>query len=151
MTNGAAAIRTEVLAQHRRLRGQLRDLRLEAERTVRAGAGQRPDLRAMLQRLLDALTAHLAYEDEHLLPLLGARNPFGYPYAALLHDEHQRQRQELLTIARQAADPDDLVSLALAIAAFAADVMLDMDDEELQFLTPHRLADGSERARHVGR
>jgi hypothetical protein len=154
MTRTAAGIRTEILAQHQALRGQLRDLRLEAERTFRGESGGRADLAGMLKQLLRALTAHMAFEDEHLPPLLEGRNPFGYRYATLLREEHTRQQDELTAIARWAEAPDDATSVALAVAAFAGDVMHDMDDEELQFLTPHLLtsdeADGG-RERQVGR
>jgi iron-sulfur cluster repair protein YtfE (RIC family) len=140
MTKTAAAIRTEILAQHQALRVQLGNLRREAERAFRAGPGEPADLRGMLRQADHALTAHMAFEDEHLPPLLAGRNPFGDRYATLLHDEHARQRDELGAITRWAEDPDDPTSLALAIAAFAGDLLNDMDDEELQFLTPHLLA-----------
>jgi hypothetical protein len=158
MTSRAALVRDEILAQHDGLRTRLEDIRRAAEVVVRARSGQAPDLPAMLEQLVGALTAHMAFENEHLTPLLQGRNPCGHRYAALLVEEHVRQREELLAIVRQATDPDDLISLALAVAAFAADVVEDMDEEELQFLTPHLLAEGEDDdqhgpppQRHVGR
>jgi hypothetical protein len=154
MTNEAAETRREILAQHQGLRTQLIAIRHAARDATHARPGEAPDLPRMLDQVLAVLTAHMAFENEHLAPLLHGRNPSGRRYAALLVEEHVRQREELLAIARQAADPDDIVALGLAVAAFASDVLQDMDDEELQFLTPHSLADeGDEQApeRQAGR
>jgi hypothetical protein len=123
------------------LRSQLRQLRAEARQVVRQEPGEVADLPGMLDRLLRSLDEHISFEERHLMPLLHGRNPFGHRYARLLLEDHARQREELAVMARQADDPDDVISLALAIQAFASDVLQDMDDEELQFLTPHLLSD----------
>jgi iron-sulfur cluster repair protein YtfE (RIC family) len=154
MTSKGTRIREEILAQHRALRTQLTDLRREAGRAVRGHPGEAGDLPGMLAALVRSLGQHMAFENEHLMPLLRGRNPAGQWYATLLAEEHASQHEELQAMARQAADPDDLTSLALAIAAFAGDVLRDMDDEELQFLTPPRLADDGvdqQTERRVGR
>jgi hypothetical protein len=151
MTTTVALTRKEILAQHQAIRAQLSALRREAERTVRGQPGEAADLPGMLDRLVHALREHIAFENEHLSPLLHGCNPFGRRYATLLLEEHARQHHELVAIARQAADPDDHVSLALAIAGFAGDMLHDMEDEELQFLTPHLLTDGEHAERGAGR
>jgi iron-sulfur cluster repair protein YtfE (RIC family) len=139
MTTTSSSVRGEILAQHHRLRAQLATLRSEAERAMHAGPGEVPDLPATVGALLRSLEEHMAFEDRHLRPLLEGRNPFGHRYATLLFEDHERQREELAAIAAEAKDPDDVTSLALAVQAFAEDTIMDMDDEEFQFLTPHLL------------
>src|SRR3954467_2358507 len=138
MNTTVAAVRTEILAQHHALRTSLDRIRQHAE-GGRENVVTLQELRRELAELLHALEEHVTFEDQHLLPLLRGRNAFGYRYARLLAEDPPRQRAQLATLARDAADPDDAVALALAIGAFAADSLQDMEDEELQFLTPHRL------------
>jgi hypothetical protein len=139
MNTTVAAVRTEVQAQHRALRASLERVRQHAEGLL-DDVTTLEELRHELTELLQSLVEHVTFEDQHLLPLLRGRNPFGYRYARLLAEEHTRQRAQLATLARDAADPDDALALGLAIRAFAADTLQDMEDEELQFLTPHLLA-----------
>jgi hypothetical protein len=141
MTTNASSVRTEILAQHGRLRAQLSQLRAEARQVVHQEPGEIADLPGMLGRLLRSLDEHIAFEESQLTPLLQGRNPFGHRYAQLLLEDHARQREDLAIIARQADDPDDVISLAMVIQAFTSDVLRDMDDEELPFLTPQVLSD----------
>jgi hypothetical protein len=138
------SVRGEILAQHHRLRAQLETLRSEAKRAIHAEPGKVPDLPGMLAELLRSLEEHIAFEERQLTPLLRGRNPFGHRYAVLLLEDHVRQREELLAMAAESSDPDDIIALAMAVQAFVADVVQDMEDEELQFLTPHLLTDRDE-------
>jgi hypothetical protein len=128
-------LREELLDQHQGLRHQLQELR-QVARAVVSGDPQAGDhLVVGLKTFLRTLEAHMAYEELHLEPALHGSSPGGVRYVSLLHEDHVCQRAELDRLERQCDDPDDQVSLALAVQEFVADVLLDIEEEELQFVT----------------
>jgi iron-sulfur cluster repair protein YtfE (RIC family) len=148
----AARVREQVLQQHGMLRERLQALADAARAVVGerdpALAEQRtrqclePELRAFLE----LLAMHLAFEESVLAPLLDAAAPPGESWGAHLVEDHDRQRDELRTMAEVAVagERDDPVGVAFAVEAFLSDLRIDMELEEQQCLTPAVLHDPDE-------
>jgi iron-sulfur cluster repair protein YtfE (RIC family) len=137
------SLRQELLGQHQTLRAELQELRQIARAVVAGQGGAADSLLSKLGALLRALEDHMTFEEGQLAPVLHGSNAAGARYVQSLEADHLGQRQELARLAREADDPDDLVSLALDVQAFVSDILLDIEEEELQFITPALLAGAS--------
>jgi iron-sulfur cluster repair protein YtfE (RIC family) len=123
-------VRDEILRQHKRLRVSLQQLDFAAQWAVRADHPAPLDMERRLDQLLLELAAHMSFEENELARADASPGAWGPDDRARLAQEHQRQREELRRIARDAQTTDDRISLALAIRAFVSDVLLDMSLEE---------------------
>jgi hypothetical protein len=129
----------QILAQHEELRGLLGDLDQDAIRIIRAERRTPSDLPGKVEAITAALRAHMEFEERALNSPDAPWEDWGRDSISKLAEEHTRQRDELVRIARAAAGSDDLISLALTIRAFVSDVRLDMQIEERRFLAPAAL------------
>ena len=133
-THDVDAARRGLLEQHERLRVLLRALDAKAVAVIRTPSGQGPDLRPALEDTAQILTDHMRGEERALTELLPKTRA---PANALgsLREDHARQTEELDRMRRCAASWDDAISLALAVRAFVADVLLDMKEEDRRYLS----------------
>jgi len=123
-------VRDDILGQHAGLRVLLAQLDATAERVVRSDRCVCSDLDRALETLVRELANHLAFEEAALSALSGPAGGWHPDELTRLGREHERQREELARITREACGADDPISLALAVRAFVADVLLDMTVEE---------------------
>ena len=124
------AVRDDILQQHARLRRRLDNLDANAQGVVRSDLTGASELTRMLDGLLHDLAAHMAFEERALARAPSLPGTWDPGDLERLEKEHERQREELARIEREALHPDDPLSLALAIRSFIADVRLDMSMEE---------------------
>jgi hypothetical protein len=127
--------RTLILAQHETIRSLLRAAGAVAD--LAAGGNHRVAdlLPHHLDNVCRALESHLDFEERLLTPILMADLPLGPQRARALHEEHQRQRAELATLARGAADAPDVSGLAARLRTLITDFLTDMHHEEQFLLT----------------
>jgi predicted phage gp36 major capsid-like protein len=133
------SVREQILAQHEELRVMFREVDEEATRIIRAERRMPSDLTGKLEASTVALRNHMEFEEQALTSGNAPHEDWGRDAAKQLAEEHARQREELARITRAANGADDLISLALMIRAFVADVGLDMQLEERRFLSPAAL------------
>jgi iron-sulfur cluster repair protein YtfE (RIC family) len=127
-------VRRVLVEQHERLRGLLRTLDAKAVTAIQSESRPGPDLHAALENVAQALADHMRDEERAIVTLLPRTRASGLALGTL-HEDHARQRDELASICRHGATADDAISLALAVRAFVADVLLDMDLEDRRYLS----------------
>jgi hypothetical protein len=127
-------VRRVLVEQHERLRVLLRALDARAVSAIRTQCPPGLDLQAALENTVQALTDHMRGEEKAIVTLL-PRTPASGRALATLREDHARQRDELGAMRRCACTSDDTISLALAVRAFVADVLLDMDLEDQRYLS----------------
>jgi iron-sulfur cluster repair protein YtfE (RIC family) len=127
-------VRHVLVEQHARLRELLRALDAKAVAVIRAEPAPGPGLEAALEETVQALTDHIRGED-HAIAMLLPHTPESDRALEQLREEHARQHDELESMRRCCASSDDALSLALAVRALVADVLLDMDLEDRRYLS----------------
>ncbi|MDB4979663.1 MAG: hypothetical protein JWM82_415 [Myxococcales bacterium] len=127
------ALRDEVLIQHDRIRHLLGTLNDEAAGVVCAEPKAPGDLGGKLDAVVRALTRHMDFEEQSVSSDPIAAGSWGPAIRARLKGEHERQRDVLARISREAAASDDRISLSFAVRGFVSDVLLDMKLEEARF------------------
>jgi hypothetical protein len=132
----AATTRRAILWQHDRIRDFLAkasriaelalDHKLDSSETVASTIG---DLRAVME-------VHLAFEEKVLLPLLLDDLPVGRRRADRLLYEHQRHREMLAMLHREACAYPELPTLAAKLAFLTSWLLADMVEEERGLMIP---------------
>jgi hypothetical protein len=125
-------VREILVDQHERLRALLGALDAKAIAVVRT-CQSAPDMHAALEKIVQSLTDHMSSEERTIVTLLPRTQDSGRALR-ILREDHARQLEELESMLRCAARADDAISLALAVRAFVADVLLDMDLEDRRYL-----------------
>jgi len=74
--------------------------------------------------------AHLLFEEEALAPVLAQADLWGPERVQALHEEHRRQREELHTLIEGLESGWGPDVLAVALRSLAADLLIDMAEEE---------------------
>jgi Hemerythrin HHE cation binding domain len=134
-------VRTRILSDHERLRGDLD--RLEAlVSDLRGGRAALGTLRVDAGALLARLSAHMRWEESYLLPALREADAWGEERAGRLTRDHREQR-ELLDFLnarlRDEAQPAALV--ARDVAHLVVLLRDDMREEEAELLDERVLRD----------
>jgi hypothetical protein len=127
------ALRDDIVVQHVRIRHLLDNLNEEAAEVVCAAPQATGDLAATLDSVLRALREHMDFEEHGISSDPIATGVWGPVVLTRLRVEHERQRDELTRIAREAETSDDRIGLSFAIRGFVSDVLLDMKLEEARF------------------
>jgi hypothetical protein len=129
-----------VLGQHVTLRDLLNAGIAEARTSAADNPSRRESLRMLVRWLRDLFVQHLADEEALIVPILEDDLPLGPCRAALLRDEHLRQRQEFDALCDwpDAADERELVA---RFATLATALLGDMTHEEFDLLTPEIIRD----------
>jgi hypothetical protein len=136
----AGAARHGILQQHQWIRvvlergGAAANARLEGE-----ASGE--SVTAAIAELQSAMTAHLAFEESVLLPLLRDDLPLGPERANRLLDEHVRQRRMLDALLAEARAQPELATLAAKLAFLTDWLYADMIEEERSLLNPDVVRD----------
>jgi hypothetical protein len=137
-----SCIRREVLAQHAALRDLLKRADEAAERVLAgAGAPAALGLPRLIRSVLNALFGHMAFEEEVFLPVLREVDPWGPDRVARFMAEHARQRAELGALAIDARAQDATRDSAQVLRSLVSEILLDMEEEERDFLTEEVLHD----------
>jgi hypothetical protein len=129
-----AQVRDILLAQHDRLRSLLAGLDTRAVGVIRGESRRPAAVDGAFEETAEALSYHMRAEEQALAALISRRAPSGRELLRL-RQEHRRQRNELDRMRRLAASSKDAISLALAVRAFVANVLLDMDLEDRRYLS----------------
>jgi hypothetical protein len=128
-------LRDQIIVQHDHLRARLGQLDAEAMEAIRADPRVPCDLPGKVDVLVGALYEHMDFEEHTIAADAVAQEILGSGSVATLHQEHERQREELARLTREAGSSDDLISLSLAIRSFVSDMLLDMTLEERRFFS----------------
>jgi hypothetical protein len=115
---------------------QLRILFVEVENACREQADPRP----VILRLVKELREHLAMEDRVLVPALREVDGWGAVRADRVATDHAQQREQLAAL-RQLAREGPPQAAGAAALALIADLIIDMDGEERDLLSPDLLRD----------
>ena len=126
-------VRKSVLAQHGALRVILNDIELAAGRL---DLGEQAALATVLARaelLVDEYEAHIAFEEQEMLPFIADSDSYGSVRVARILDEHAGQRAlfgELRRRLGEADRPEMRRAVAQIVRELAAILRIDMDAEE---------------------
>lgn len=127
-------IRALLLAQHNALRAQMTEAKNVAERRARGEGG---DVQALLVRLVEALRAHNAKEEELMRDIFPTLDAWGPTRAEIMVEEHVHEHEKLLAslaLDEQAATP-------AALSKVFGELLAHMEREEEVFLGTNVLAD----------
>lgn len=134
-------VRDRVLSQHEDLRARLVQL-TQLSRLAADDRAARATLREGLLDLVAFLDAHMALEDDILLPALMAADAFGDVRSDRLHDHHADDRTRAEAIRSDLADPRVAAEVLVRwCERLAEDLRLEMADEEATLLRPDILRD----------
>jgi hypothetical protein len=136
-----AAVRDRVLEQHVALRELLRQALDATTRGLQPLGPGRDELARVTHDLRARFRAHLAFEEQALVPVLGNLDAWGPERVEGLLQEHARQRAELEALVEGIGEDWDAQRLALALRSLVTDLLLDMDEEEEGVLSASSLQD----------
>lgn len=137
----APSARRGVLWQHERIRDLLNRARDIAEAAL-DGLPPAPDAVASAVGDLRAiLEVHLVFEEKVLIPILRDDPPLGPERAALMLEEHKRQRELLTGLHQEACTLPYSPLLAAKLASLTAWLLDDMAEEERSLLVPEVIRD----------
>ena len=135
-----AAVREQVLAQHRELRCLLESI---VEETTRAfqRASELEELVRLAHDLRASFRAHLRFEERNLFPVLRRIDQWGPERVKALAEEHGRQRAQLDELVGGIDDNWDIERVAIALRSLSTDFLADMAEEERGCLDAELLKD----------
>jgi iron-sulfur cluster repair protein YtfE (RIC family) len=133
----------KILEAHAALRRLIQTVGpLVRDELAQPGAATR-GLRAAGRELAHALRHHIDAEERVLEPVLRGIDAWGTERVERMLEEHVRQRMVIADVLRLAAGRGhDAVKLAHVLATLAAELLVDMDDEEKTILAPLFADDG---------
>jgi iron-sulfur cluster repair protein YtfE (RIC family) len=140
-----ALVRATILAEHQKLRVLL--TRLEAGATALLAcathkASARHALRQLALQLCDEMEAHVAFENQLLLPVIERVDAWGQARAHKLSQEHAQQLQLLQAYAGMLTNDEDTPqALSITVWSLVETIREDMSDEEAEVLNPDVLSD----------
>lgn len=134
-------IRTQLLAEHARLRELARTAVAEAERLL-AGATEKIDaLRAALRALDQAVVEHNRHEERALRNIIGTIDAWGGIRQALMNERHESEHATLLQSLRECSSVADSADAGARAKRLLGLVLEHMDREEREILSPDVLRD----------
>ena len=135
-------VRTRVQRDHAALRTTLDQLELLAREVLDGAPGLRERLRDLGETLLESLERHMAWEDEHLAPVLREADAWGKEREELLRRDHVEQRQVLRYVLEKIRDAERPVALvARNLLDFSMMLRNEMTQEEQTLLDPNGMRD----------
>jgi hypothetical protein len=127
----ADAAKQLLVLQHEKIRVLLDKVRSVAERALggkKRAAARLPDAISRIRRTVEV---HLQFEERALAVILEADVPSSRAqHAAWFLRDHERQRENLTRLHRQAMAQSELPGLVAALASLSAGLSHDMDEEE---------------------
>jgi iron-sulfur cluster repair protein YtfE (RIC family) len=140
-----AQVRAVILEEHRKIRALLARLESDAM-TLLACSVPKPSARRALQRkaltLCDEMTAHIAFENRVLVPVVEVIDAWGTVRAQTLLDEHEAQLRLLRAYADMLMiDNETNQDTSLTVWQLVRSIGQDMREEERQVLSPEFLGD----------
>jgi hypothetical protein len=126
----ADAAKQLLVLQHEKIRVLLDKARGVAERALggkKRAAARLPDAISRIRRTVEV---HLQFEERALAVILEEEGPRRGEHAAWFLRDHERQREGLACLHRQAMAQSELPGLAAALASLATRLSNAMDDEE---------------------
>jgi hypothetical protein len=132
----AGTARRGILTQHQHIRAFLEKARTTAELALDGKDLPLDAVASAIGDLRTTIEAHLAFEEQVLLPLLRDDLPVGPERAERLIDEHRRQREVLGTLHKEARAFPELPTLAVKLAFLTSWLLADMAEEERSLVIP---------------
>lgn len=127
-------VRARILAEHVRIRSVLEDIETLANALVRGADDGAGKLRTWVRMLGDAMHAHLALEEEILIPLVRESDGFGDARAEEMLREHAEQRAVIESILEDLAGTRSNEVLAVGVLELVKAIRDDIREEEETFL-----------------
>lgn len=128
-------VRHRILAEHVRIRSLLDDIETLADAVVRGADEQGGKLRQWVRMLGDAMHAHLALEEEIMVPLVRESDGFGDARADEMLREHVEQRDMIRTILEEIAGTRSNQVVAVSVLELVKAIRDDIGDEDETFLS----------------
>ncbi|HEY5658670.1 MAG TPA: hemerythrin domain-containing protein [Myxococcota bacterium] len=126
-----AEVREQVLRNHAALRAAVYEVEALARSVLEGSRGLFRELSDLGESLLESLESHIAWEDDHLIPVLRGGPRWGEEREALLRQDHREQRQVLRYLLERLRDRERPAHLlAHNLLDFSAMLRDDMRDEE---------------------
>ena len=122
-----AVVRDQVREQHTALRTVLNDALAAAAESKAADVNR---LSATARELCERFSAHLAFEDDALPPVLAVLDSWGPERLRSMRDEHTRQRRVLDELRLKSEIAPSPRELTAALTRLATALLRDMDEEE---------------------
>lgn len=138
---GLEQVRLDLLAQHEVLRERLFEISALLDEMADGDRTVSLQLKALAQRFASAFLSHVEQEERLLEPLLPTIDAWGPERLAYLKEEHGHQRQLLASFQARIAYVQSSQRLAEVIQALISSVLVDMDNEEADLLTPDLFRD----------
>lgn len=126
----AEAARRGILSQHVVIRTLLERARETAVAALDGRASEPNAVASVIEDVRTTMEVHRAFEEKVLLPLFEADPPRGLERARRMVDEHQRQRDMLASLHREAAASPELPTLSIKLAFLTSWLLSDMTEEE---------------------
>lgn len=127
-------VRGRILAEHVRIRSVLDDIETLANALVRGADDGAGKLRTWVRMLGDAMHAHLALEEEILIPIVRESDGFGDARAEEMLREHAEQRAVIEAILEDLAGTRSNEVLAVGVLELVKAIRDDIREEEETFL-----------------
>lgn len=137
----ADTAREAVLGQHRLIRAALETACGAADAALGAEVFPVQAVATAVTALRAVMEAHLGFEEQVLLPILGDDLPLGPERAEHMLAEHREQRAALARLQSEAGLHPELPTLAAKLAGLASTLLADMEEEERSLLTRDALRD----------
>lgn len=141
--------RAQLLAQHRALRDQLQKLSGLIEQVSKGRLSLVSDMRARAREFAINLMDHLEHEERVLEPLLHRGKAGGPERLERLKHEHLHQRHLLASMHARLGFVQSAHRLAEVVKSLRTSILLDMEAEERELLSPEVFSDERGEARQV--
>lgn len=131
----ANAATQAILSQHERIRAFMSQARAVAETALEGRASSADAVASAIGDIRATIEAHLAFEEQVLLPILRIDDILVGPgRAERLLEDHKNQRAMLAALHREACASPGLPLLAAKLAFLVSWLLKDMDEEEKALL-----------------
>jgi len=133
-------LRQKILTEHATLRAKLGDVKSLVARVRRGEPGSEPQLRQLTLELVKAFRAHIAMEDEELVPTLRDIDAWGQIRAERVERDHEWHREALDKL-EGSARSDGGADLLRGLESLMQSFLDDMQTEDETVLHPNLLRD----------
>lgn len=134
-------VRRRILAEHVRIRSALDDIANLADALVKGADDQAGKLRQWVRMLGDVMHAHLALEEEILVPIVREADGFGDARADEMLREHAEQREMIERILEDLVSTRSNEVLAVGVLELVKAIRDDIGEEETTILSSDVLGD----------
>jgi iron-sulfur cluster repair protein YtfE (RIC family) len=140
-----AKVRAVILAEHRKIRALLERLECDAMALLACSVPKATARHALLQQafdLCDQMDAHIAFENQVLVPVVAVVDAWGPVRAQRILEEHEDQLRQLRAYTDMLiSDSESNQRVSVTVWQLVQSIGQDMREEEAQILNPEFLSD----------